>query len=283
MTRKSGSSIHRDADGGVPDALRLASLQPYASEAGPASYVVAVLALAVLLAGLGLSIADNPDRHHASVYTPVENLAFEDPVLRECVLRDAASNGWLVSGQVRSLRCNNPDGRRVTSLSGIGNLVNLADVDLAQNAITDTMPLERLLRLESLNLADNAIAAPELHGLRATLRTLNLDRNRLETLDFARDLPLLESLSVAYNRIEAVDALAGLQQLRYLDLEHNRVDDIAPLAQLSGLEVVMLEANPVRDVSPLAGLKHLLVSGGAAAVEPRQLAEKPQPAPDNRH
>lgn len=246
-----------EADSAAERTPRLASLLPYASEIGPLGYVVAIAGLAILFVSLGTLIIESPRQPRSSVYTPVAELSFADPVLRECVLAEAARNGWTVSGDVRSLRCNNPDTPRVAALSGIGNLINLSNVDLAQNALDDTTPLASLTRLETLDLGYNEISVPDLRG--ASLKSLKLDHNRLTTLDWVRDLPQLVSLSVGHNEIGTIDALASLRQLRMVNLRHNKVRDLGPLAGLSRLEVLILEANHISDVSPLSGLDNLLV------------------------
>lgn len=238
---------------------QLASLKPYASDIRPISWAVAVIGMLALIAGLAFSIADDPVPVHVSVYTKISELPFVDPVLRSCVLDEAARNNWTVSGEVRNLTCSGTERpTKVTRLSGIENLVNLGEVDLSGNNIHDTSVLGQLAHLESLDLSSNAIISPELHGLRATLRSLDLDENQITTLEWVRDLPLLESLSVAHNRIISVDALGGLDRLRMLNLAHNEISNVAALVNLPRLEVLDLEANPVRNSASLRKLESLL-------------------------
>lgn len=61
---------------------------------------------------------------HASVYTPVIELEFFDPVLKECVVQQAKQNGWGESGLVTALGFTNPETTGIQNLSGIENLVD---------------------------------------------------------------------------------------------------------------------------------------------------------------
>lgn len=237
----------------------LTGFGPYKSAMGLPGRIVAAIVVILLAAGLVVLFADRNEAPHASVYTEVADLEFDDPVLGACVVAFAAMHEWDVSGDIRSLRCNNPDSAKIGSLKGIGNLVNLVDIDLAHNAIRDTGPLESLHHLEVLDLGYNDISRPSLGGLRATLLSLNMDHNRVESLAWVEDVPRLESLSVSHNRIDAIARLAVLEGLRTLRLGSNDIADIGSLRGLTRLEILNLENNRISDVEPLGSLTMLRV------------------------
>ena len=99
----------------------------------PESVLRRIACIAVVLAALSLVGCPQP----ASVYIAVEDLPFDDSTLRACAITTAKREGWVDAGHVTRLRCVNPVGNHITSLAGVENLVNLEELDLAHNAITD--------------------------------------------------------------------------------------------------------------------------------------------------
>ncbi|HED18753.1 MAG TPA: hypothetical protein ENI74_04530, partial [Gammaproteobacteria bacterium] len=71
----------------------------------------------------------------STVYTAIKKLSFADATLATCVREAARENGWSDAGHVDRLQCVNTEGKQVTDLSGIEQLVNLEELDLAHNAI----------------------------------------------------------------------------------------------------------------------------------------------------
>jgi len=108
------------------------------ASSGTRILMIAMLAVIAVLILLLL----NPVK--LDVYRGLDNLEIADPVLKACVIDFARANQWSDVGHIVSLRCNNPADSPITRLDGIEHLVELADVNLAFNAISDATPLAQL-------------------------------------------------------------------------------------------------------------------------------------------
>jgi Leucine Rich Repeat (LRR) protein len=189
---------------------------------------------------------------HVPVSTPFADLKFADPVLKNCVLKDASRHGWDTSGQMTRLGCTNPEGDKVRDLEGIQNLVNLQSLDLAHNAIVDVGLIDRLQRLNNLDLGYNQIVTVPFDRLRVTLRWLNLHENRIEDISWLASLRHIEHLSISHNQVRNIEAVTQLPDLRSLNFRDNQIDDISALASIKSLRELDLGTNKIKDISPLA-------------------------------
>ena len=124
--------------------------------------------------------------------------------------------------------------RDITDLTGIEHAVNLEELSLLENLLSDISPLAELTELQELNLG---------------------------------------SLNPGHNRISDISSLAGLTELRGLDLRGNPISDISPLSGLINLENLQLgdmyhstenvferfrtTQGVLSDISPLVGLTKL--------------------------
>ena len=144
-----------------------------------------------------------------------------------------------------ALRALSLRGARVAELAGLEYAVNLEELDLGLNPLTDLGVLALLPRLRVLNV----------DGVARDLRPLT-------------GLVGLERLSLRDNSLVNVTPLASLTELKVLDLAGNRVTDPASLAGLWSLRALRLDGNPLRDVGGLAGLvnlRHLSLRGTAVS------------------
>ena len=78
-----------------------------------------------------------------AVYTPVEDLVFADPALRDCVVNEARREGWVDAGHVLTVHCARPSSRKISSLAGIGQLVNLRELFVAGHVLEELAPHQR--------------------------------------------------------------------------------------------------------------------------------------------
>jgi len=108
-------------------------------------------------------------------------------------------------------------GRSVASIGVIGAMLNLQQVDLSKNSITDIAPLTLLPYVLKLNLAGNAISTldPVLQaeGCLPHLMDLDLSENKLEALP-PLAFPALRVASFAKNAISTCGGYEGLPHLR---------------------------------------------------------------------
>jgi Leucine-rich repeat (LRR) protein len=201
-----------------------------------------------------------------------------DPGLQSCISETAAQNGWQYAEQVTSLSCV---ARGIVQVGGLQTLVNLAQLNLANNQLIDVSGLFPLTNLTSLNLAGNGalfgqsvlpllvnqanLTALNLNGVNVgSLSSLNnlinprtgqpfalveldlgntryRDAQNGNSIDFVRSMPTLKKLGMAGNNLTNIDAIGNLPQLEELDLSNNRV--------------------PYLGYFPATGLKRLNLSG----------------------
>lgn len=111
------------------------------------------------------------------LYTPNESLrnaVTQDPGLQACLDRTLERNAQSDLTSVTLLAC---PGAGVETLAGIEALVNLEQLELSDNAISNVSPLLRLKNLRVLGLRNNRVAdVRPLHEL-PILRFLSLEGN----------------------------------------------------------------------------------------------------------
>jgi len=111
----------------------------------------------------GCGAKDDPNNDNdTTLPKPVvedKNLAdlFSDSNLQSCVDALAASNQWLSSAQVTgALDCSK---KNIVSLDGLEYLINLTELHLSYNQITDVEPISQLTKLKVVRLQNNAIGS----------------------------------------------------------------------------------------------------------------------------
>lgn len=139
----------------------------------------------------------------------------------------------------------------------IKKLVNLKELDLRLNQITDITPLGELSGLTGLYLYGNKITdITPLENL-TKLTVLRLDSNRISDLAPLAKLTGLTKLYLNNNWIIDISALEGLTNLTHLSLFSNEIMDITPLAQLTDLTELMLDDNQISDIAIIEKLYNL--------------------------
>ena len=157
-----------------------------------------------------------------------------DPNLRSAI-HDALGLDRPIITQADMLRLEalSAERRDITDLTGIEYALNLNNLGLQGNNITNLAPLATLTTLEYLYLSGN-------HSITDISPLSSLTGLRRLTLDF--------------NRISDIRPLAGLTALTHLGLTRNSISDVNPLAGLYNLEVLHIQNNSIADHSPLDGL-----------------------------
>ena len=145
----------------------------------------------------------------------------------------------------------------ISNLTGLEWAVNLQQLDLYGNKISDISPLRGLGRLRILNLRNNQISdISPLRGL-INLTHLYIASNQISDISPLQGLINLEDLIMHNNRISDISPLKGLINLEYLHLGINRISNLSPLTGLVNLRNLYLSVNRISDISPLIGLINL--------------------------
>jgi Leucine-rich repeat (LRR) protein len=111
------------------------------------------------------------------LYTPNEalrNAVLQDPGLQACLNQTLARNAQSDPAAVTLLAC---PGAGVQSLAGIDALVNLEQLELSDNTITNLSPLLPLKKLRVLSLRNNSVGDIRPLDSLPILRFLSLEGN----------------------------------------------------------------------------------------------------------
>ena len=145
----------------------------------------------------------------------------------------------------------------ILAVSGLEHAVNVRDLSLWGNSVSDLSPLADLTLLESLLLAGNPISNVSPLARLTSLRELTFRGCSVSDLTPLAGLTSLTELYMQVCSISDVSPLAGLTSLTELSLQVNSISDISPLAGLTSLRTLDLAGNSISDVSPLVGLTSL--------------------------
>ncbi|HWR61966.1 MAG TPA: leucine-rich repeat domain-containing protein [Clostridia bacterium] len=167
-----------------------------------------------------------------------EPIVFADPNLESTVRRVLGIQGRPVTQkdafQVQSLNLGHsiPSDEAFIDLTGLEHFVNLEELSLDGNKISDLSPISGLVKMKSLVIAFNEIT----------------------DLGALSGMTQLEVLDAKNNRISDVSPLAVLTDIWELQLNANQITDVSPLASLKNLKALLLAGNPVTDFNSLTDI-----------------------------
>ena len=147
---------------------------------------------------------------------------------------------------------------QISDVTVLAGLVNLEELYLAGNPITDKAPLQTLLQANPDVQLDVEVPGPAWMP----------DRNLYDAVRAALGLTpgedltpqILQALTQLFVPLSDISDLTGLEhatQLTTLYLPDSQISDISPLTDLTNLTDLTLRSNQIRDISPLAGLTNL--------------------------
>jgi protein phosphatase 1 regulatory subunit 7 len=175
------------------------------------------------------------------------------PVLTEQTVYDNkyVSHKILIeNGHVTALQLRETELRL---MDAVEPLVELRDLDLCFNQITELKGLREAVKLESLSLVNNDIKNVDLEGCSA-LKVLDLCNNEITVLPDISHMPGLETLKLRFNGIESAAGLRGGEKLGHLDISYNQLTSAAGISNLPNLFYLGLEGNKL---TTLEGLEEL--------------------------
>ena len=158
-----------------------------------------------------------------------------DPNLRS-LLEDTLETKIIRPDVMATLTSLKASGRNISDLTGLEFAVNLEELWLLNNPVSDLSALANLTKLEVLELAGDISDISPLAGL-----------TNLRVLWF-------------YNSdVSNISAVSGMTKLEKFGIRHSPVEDITPLARLVNLQELNLHDCPIADISPLGNLTRLRV------------------------
>lgn len=145
----------------------------------------------------------------------------------------------------------------ITDISFVKGLTELQTLSLFNNKVSDLSPIAGLVGLKDLYLrANNVSDISALDGL-YSLEVLDLSENNVSDITPLAELRNITLLRLNDNNISDISALNGLKKMDRLILTNNNVSDIMPLSNMADLTEVYLDYNKVSDIEPLISLTSL--------------------------
>ena len=125
----------------------------------------------------------------------------------------------------------------IRDLSGIQYFKNLAELNIANNEISDLSPLSGCTKLKTLDASGQYISNLGALSDLKELTELNLADNELTTLSSLTELTELQKLDVSGNEIAVFGTAGKLQNLQYLNMADNPMEeiDLSTLSDLANL------------------------------------------------
>jgi len=151
----------------------------------------------------------------------------------------------------------NLNGNQITEIKGLESLVNLQKLHLDSNQITEIKGLVSLVNLQDLNLNGNQIT--EIKGLVSlvNLQDLNLNGNQITEIKGLESLANLQTLWLTNNQITEIKGLESLANLQTLSLYSNQITEIKGLESLANLQDLYLDSNQITEIKGLVSLVNL--------------------------
>ena len=205
-----------------------------------------------------------------------------DPNLR-ALLEERLATKAIKPSTMATLTTLNAKERNISDITGLEFAVNLEELNISGNPISDFSPLSGCVNLVRLFMWGHDPPKTDLSPLAnlTKLEILEVQEFRSDDLSFltrltnlrelqfyggptggrgispVSGLTKLRKLRFRHQNIEDISPLSNLIHLEWLDLNSNRISNIAPLRNLTKLEFLSLGWNVVEDVSPLAALTNL--------------------------
>src|SRR5690625_4661252 len=184
-------------------------------------------------------------------YTVADNGIEFDPMIESYLQKEFETTNLSkkFAHSVESLDLSNLN---LTSTKGLEHFINLKELNLSKNLLSDSAFLNNLENLEKLDLSFNQFEDIELGS--SKIETLDLEANRLTSIDFVASLNNLSKLNLRANNVLDLSPLEGMENLHYLNIRGNRVKSLEPLASLKTLMNLNVRNNQINSIEPIVEL-----------------------------
>ncbi|RKU26741.1 hypothetical protein C6499_12785, partial [Candidatus Poribacteria bacterium] len=194
---------------------------------------------------------------------PGKSADIPDPNLRAAIAETLEKEGTdtapITLEEMTTLTTLRAGNRDIKDLTGIEHAINLEELWISGNPITNLSPLATLKNLIGLAAWDMDIEDFSPLAELTNLRWLELFNTPISDLSPLTPLTSLKRMTLYGTGIENLSPLAGLTSLTRLQIANNKtLSDISPLAGLINVEWLDLHrCDSLSDLSPLAGLTQL--------------------------
>ena len=202
--------------------------------------------ISVMIVGMGCSSQTLPaSSTQISSSNGQDIITFADPNLEKIIRTEDVIMGkkaitaqYISKADLESIRhLRDRHGGNIKNLAGLEYCVNLEQLYLYHNDISDISALTNLTKLERLTLDYNNISDISALGNLTGLRELSLFANSINDISVLADLTGLRDLELGRNDITDISALSNLTNLQFIELSENRISDISALVKNSFCEL----------------------------------------------
>ncbi|CAL6057669.1 leucine-rich_repeat domain-containing protein [Hexamita inflata] len=144
---------------------------------------------------------------------------------------ELSSINWIK--QMMQLRELDLSVNNISDISELSYLTALKKLDLDANRITDISALSKLVKLQVLSVFGNQIRDIQYISNLVNLEILNISNNQIIDISALRNIKQLRELFMQNNQVVHIESLINLN-LQYLDLSHNFIFDLKSIAHKHG-------------------------------------------------
>ena len=206
-------------------------------------------------------VVQRPERiPSAGVHIPDANLR---AAIAETLGKEGPDTAPITLEEMATLTILRASNRDIKDLTGIQSAINLEELWISENPISDLSPLAGLKNLIGLGAWDT----PNISDLSPLVKLPKLrwlDFGGFPAPDFSplADIKSLRKLTFHDGGINHISQLAELTELTFLDIAYNRslIPDLSSITKLTNLEIFVANTCGISDITPLAALtklKHL--------------------------
>ena len=211
-------------------------------------------------------VTNTPETVRPIQPTPSGIVLIPDLNLREAIERQLGKNPGAAITPADMERLTRIEGNKsgIQNLKGLEYAINLEDIRLDHNAITDLTPLTNLTELDhNISLRGNQITDVTPLARLFKVRWMQLQDNQITDLSPLQNLKKLREINISGNPVTDLSALAGLIGLEGIAAWNTRISDFSPLANLPRFQWIEFGNEPSISALPslqgLRALKRLII------------------------
>lgn len=190
------------------------------------------------------------------------NVLFPDPLLAQEIATELGRTvtSTVMQSDLDTITIVDIDDIGVADIEGMQYLVNLTHLTITNGKVLSSInQISGLINLTELILFDNNISdISPVAGL-VNLTYLHITSNNISDINPISGLVNLTYLDVGNNNINDISPISGLVNLIHLGVGLLNVSDISPVSELVNLDELYINGNNISDISPVSGLVNLIL------------------------
>ena len=225
---------------------------------------------------------EKPDDFVGQV-VPIGYVYIPDPNLRAVIVDylDKPQGAPITKAEMATLERIEAEDKNISNIIGLECAVNIVNLNLNGNSISDISPIANLKSLGALQMSKNPVSDLSPLARLTQLKYIAFSGWQLSDISPIKDLINLERLGISWSNVTDISVVANMKALRRVNLYHcERLSDISLLANLPelwelelggikslsdisvvttlpNLRVLDFHGSPIPDSSPLSSLTNL--------------------------